>query len=602
MSTITIVRGNEVRIALPLEQIIIHEESEEVADFSPLSTDKVTVNVRDRKVYSYTPRIEGNVAHFTLGANVACGVYGIEVLVARENGEHLRSYRLRQLAIVDNNEQAGIVPERVEFGLDAVTLDHAVFIFAKGDDGEDGVGIASIVETTTSTESSGINIITVTLTDGTISTFEVRNGAAGELPDVSNYYTKGEVNALLPLVGHVTEVDENLVCDIDVSAAYAALTTGRQCVILYNGTQYTVMSGGASLGGISPIPRESVWVYALSQSGRTVSTIELRKNNATTTVTVSSETMAREGGDALTDFAVRTLTAQSITLEEADLEEVLDAKADKNGSIAEDFAAKDIRATNVYATLKPASYLEIVGAAPTVVIINTINPNAPVTLTLPYEHSGTLALTSDIPAPFLVTITEEQGSYVADKTFAEAMAAYNNGSAVCFRYDGVDVPAYLFGGSLLIAEFMFGSTSVSASYSSEGIDISNVPLVAEDNLKTINNTSLLGSGDLSLATPTDLAGKADVTTLVEITATGDVSQALDSGKFYRFGEVDSLTITLTAAAVGMGIYGGKFTASANWSALALPATIDEAAGNDTIAAGKTYEFNILDNVIVVKEV
>ncbi len=38
------------------------------------------------------------------------------------------------------------------------------------------IGIESIKQTTTSSESSGINIITVTLTDGTTSTFEVRNG------------------------------------------------------------------------------------------------------------------------------------------------------------------------------------------------------------------------------------------------------------------------------------------------------------------------------------------------------------------------------------------------------------------------------------------
>ena len=93
-----------------------------------------------------------------------------------------------------------------------------------------------------------------------------------------------------------------------------------------------------------------------------------------------------------------------------------------------------------------------------------------------------------------------------------------------------------------------------------------------------------------------------VTTLVEVTATGDVTQALESGKFYKFGSLDSLTLTLTAAAAGMAQYGGKFTASANWSALGLPATVDEAAGNDTIAGGKTYEFNVLDNVIVIKEV
>jgi len=91
-------------------------------------------------------------------------------------------------------------------------------------------------------------------------------------------------------------------------------------------------------------------------------------------------------------------------------------------------------------------------------------------------------------------------------------------------------------------------------------------------------------------------------TLVEVTATGDVTQALDSGKFYRFGEVDSLALTFNAPQAGMGMWAGKFTASANWSALGIPESVDEAAGNDTVVAGKTYEFNVLDNVIVLKEV
>lgn len=50
---------------------------------------------------------------------------------------------------------------------------------ATGADGQDGVGIQSVEQTTTSTEDSGINIVTVTKTDGTTSTFTVRNGSKG---------------------------------------------------------------------------------------------------------------------------------------------------------------------------------------------------------------------------------------------------------------------------------------------------------------------------------------------------------------------------------------------------------------------------------------
>ena len=50
---------------------------------------------------------------------------------------------------------------------------------ATGNPGVDGVGIASVHQTTTSTEDDGNNAFTVTLTDGTSSTFTVQNGSKG---------------------------------------------------------------------------------------------------------------------------------------------------------------------------------------------------------------------------------------------------------------------------------------------------------------------------------------------------------------------------------------------------------------------------------------
>lgn len=51
-------------------------------------------------------------------------------------------------------------------------------ISVTGQQGEDGVGISSVVQTTESTVSGGTNVITVTKSDGTTSTFNVRNGDA----------------------------------------------------------------------------------------------------------------------------------------------------------------------------------------------------------------------------------------------------------------------------------------------------------------------------------------------------------------------------------------------------------------------------------------
>lgn len=48
-----------------------------------------------------------------------------------------------------------------------------------GAKGADGVGVASVEQTETSTASGGYNKITVTLTDGTVTVFQVRNGLKG---------------------------------------------------------------------------------------------------------------------------------------------------------------------------------------------------------------------------------------------------------------------------------------------------------------------------------------------------------------------------------------------------------------------------------------
>ena len=48
-----------------------------------------------------------------------------------------------------------------------------------GIDGQDGVGIQSVEQTTTSTEDGGTNVVTVTKTDGTSSVFQVKNGSKG---------------------------------------------------------------------------------------------------------------------------------------------------------------------------------------------------------------------------------------------------------------------------------------------------------------------------------------------------------------------------------------------------------------------------------------
>lgn len=90
---------------------------------------------------------------------------------------------------------------------------------------------------------------------------------------------------------------------------------------------------------------------------------------------------------------------------------------------------------------------------------------------------------------------------------------------------------------------------------------------------------------------------------VTVSATGDVSQALNPNTFYRFGAVDSLDLTLVAG-TGLVVYFGRFSTSANWggTGLTVPSGVTEGANNPTVEASKTYEFNIMDNVLLLMEV
>ena len=73
--------------------------------------------------------------------------------------------------------EAGTEASVTNSGTDA----HAVldFVIPKGDAGENGVSVSSVAQTTTSTADGGTNVVTVTLSDGTKSTFNVKNGSKG---------------------------------------------------------------------------------------------------------------------------------------------------------------------------------------------------------------------------------------------------------------------------------------------------------------------------------------------------------------------------------------------------------------------------------------
>ena len=60
-----------------------------------------------------------------------------------------------------------------------------------GENGADGVGVSSVKQTTTSTADDGNNVITVTLSNGTTSTFTVQNGSKGSKGDKGDSPVRG---------------------------------------------------------------------------------------------------------------------------------------------------------------------------------------------------------------------------------------------------------------------------------------------------------------------------------------------------------------------------------------------------------------------------
>lgn len=96
-----------------------------------------------------------------------------------------------------------------------------------------------------------------------------------------------------------------------------------------------------------------------------------------------------------------------------------------------------------------------------------------------------------------------------------------------------------------------------------------------------------------------LAGKADKVAMIDVSGT-DVTQELQPNTFYRFGTVDSLTLTLAAAPSGvLAIYACSFVAASASTTLTLPASVVGEA--PTITAGSRYELNIMDNVLLYTE-
>lgn len=182
MQRITYTQGNTFSVAIPMVRKTIDKNGSittiTTEGFIPSEGDMVEVRlIGQRRTYTYTPRIEENIAVVDMQGNELAGHYGIEVVVVTANGERMRFADPHALELVP------FTGEVDNFVVGSVELEASVFFAMsgakgdKGDRGDDGNGIVSIVKTGTS---GLVDTYTINYTDGTTSTFNVTNGADGQ--------------------------------------------------------------------------------------------------------------------------------------------------------------------------------------------------------------------------------------------------------------------------------------------------------------------------------------------------------------------------------------------------------------------------------------
>ena len=178
---VRVVYGNPVTLTIPLQnvtrQLTDGIVTETVTDFYPSAEQPVYVwlLLDGERTYAYQATVDGNIATVQCGNDLRLGTYSLEVQCTDDQGDTRRYFTRSVLQVVSATADA-LLPPIAEFDAETDTLDAAVYIYTKGDKGDTGTGIQSVVQTQESKVSSGINIWTMTLTDGTTSDFNVRNG------------------------------------------------------------------------------------------------------------------------------------------------------------------------------------------------------------------------------------------------------------------------------------------------------------------------------------------------------------------------------------------------------------------------------------------
>ena len=182
------VRGNWLKLAQPLEKIVWLNSQHTIEDYVPAEGDNFKVTLVGAYDHYEMEKVQielnpennkRNLLTYENNGTLPLGLYDIEISVTLADGKRLHSCQPKRVKVVKTNSEASI-PDSVEFGVDTYELDCAVFMYvpSEGGGGEDGVGIDSIT-TVESPDDGGNNVVTIRLTDGTQSSFNVKNGHKG---------------------------------------------------------------------------------------------------------------------------------------------------------------------------------------------------------------------------------------------------------------------------------------------------------------------------------------------------------------------------------------------------------------------------------------
>lgn len=99
-----------------------------------------------------------------------------------------------------------------------------------------------------------------------------------------------------------------------------------------------------------------------------------------------------------------------------------------------------------------------------------------------------------------------------------------------------------------------------------------------------------------LATKTELSSKANK---VSVENVSENTKELQPNKYYIFGEMETLTLTLaTGEENKLSEYMFEFTSGTTPTTLTLPESV-KWMGNNTIEASKTYQVSIVNNIAVL---